>query len=312
MMTMANGNRDNKSEWSSQKSKRLSIYSKCSQKFQESLALNSAVNSTLHLITSTSTSSPGACVAMCRRERQPEHEVHIMHQQHEQEQHQQQQQLHNKIYQRLTGTLSVDPMRSVRISRSGKKDKTSEQRNEFAKLSSLADRQQAAGARSRPKMWFVSGALRAAHLWALLAALLLAASSLAVMGARRDSSPATSAALWLESRQAANQQDQGERTGLQLLQRSANVELSRRSQRLQRDAVVSPATGSDLAGATCGYPGSPAHASVTFNSSHVVAGTAASYACDNGYELLGPPRRICQANGTWSPVGIPFCGKFIT
>lgn len=94
------------------------------------------------------------------------------------------------------------------------------------------------------------------------------------------------------------------------LLRSANVELNRRSlQRPQREA----GTGADQAGSapapTCGYPGSPAHASVTFNTTHVVAGTAASYACDNGYELLGPPRRICQGNGTWSPVGIPFCGK---
>lgn len=63
---------------------------------------------------------------------------------------------------------------------------------------------------------------------------------------------------------------------------------------------------------TCNYPGSPAHASVTFNTSQIVAGTAASYTCDNGYELLGPPRRFCQANGTWAPVGIPFCGKCVT
>lgn len=90
------------------------------------------------------------------------------------------------------------------------------------------------------------------------------------------------------------------------LLRSANVELSRRSQRLQRDTAIS---GPGEPAPTCGYPGSPAHASVTFNTSHVVAGTAASYTCDNGYELLGPPRRICQANGTWAPVGIPFCGK---
>lgn len=118
---------------------------------------------------------------------------------------------------------------------------------------------------------------------------------------------------------------------LQLL-RSANVELSReRSQRLQRDTSPTPnvnmassspaigdqatmpassSTGINQQGQpTCGYPGSPAHASVTFNTSLVVAGTAASYTCDNGYELLGPPRRLCQANGTWSPVGIPFCGK---
>lgn len=100
----------------------------------------------------------------------------------------------------------------------------------------------------------------------------------------------------------------------QLLLKSANVELNR-SLRLQRDILPSSTSASsnsnnELAGPpTCGYPGSPAHASVTFNTSHVTAGTAASYTCDNGYELLGPPRRICQANGTWSPIGIPFCGK---
>lgn len=71
--------------------------------------------------------------------------------------------------------------------------------------------------------------------------------------------------------------------------------------------VTTPVT----AAPTCGYPGSPAHASVTFNTSQVVVGTASSYTCDNGYELLGPPRRLCQANGTWSPIGIPFCGKWI-
>ena len=28
-----------------------------------------------------------------------------------------------------------------------------------------------------------------------------------------------------------------------------------------------------------------------------------------GFELLGPARRVCGANGTWSPQGIPFCGQ---
>ena len=69
----------------------------------------------------------------------------------------------------------------------------------------------------------------------------------------------------------------------------------------------------NLAG-TCGYPGSPAHGIVTFKplvSSHQVSpGTVASYTCDNGYELLGPQHRVCNQNGTWTPLGIPFCGKF--
>lgn len=112
--------------------------------------------------------------------------------------------------------------------------------------------------------------------------------------------------------------DNSRQQQLQLL-RSANVELNReRSQRLQRDTSPAPdqsqssssiTNNNQLQQPTCGYPGSPAHASVTFNTSHVVAGTSATYNCDNGYELLGPPRRLCQANGTWSPVGIPFCGK---
>lgn len=104
---------------------------------------------------------------------------------------------------------------------------------------------------------------------------------------------------------------------LRLIQNVADIELTRRTLQ-RRDAtdvvasLVTPggsAAASAQAPATCGYPGSPAHASVTFNTSHVQAGTAAAYTCDNGYELLGPPRRICQTNGTWSPVGIPFCGK---
>jgi hypothetical protein len=118
-------------------------------------------------------------------------------------------------------------------------------------------------------------------------------------------------------------------SALQQLVKSADVELNRRSlQRSQREAAGGAQAGTQslviggggnstavmVAGSgpppTCGYPGSPAHASVTFNTSHVVAGTAASYTCDNGYELLGPPRRICQANGTWAPIGIPFCGKY--
>lgn len=60
---------------------------------------------------------------------------------------------------------------------------------------------------------------------------------------------------------------------------------------------------------TCGYPGSPAHATVTFNSETLEVGTTATYVCNNGYELLGPQRRLCNNNGTWTPVGVPFCGK---
>jgi hypothetical protein len=39
-------------------------------------------------------------------------------------------------------------------------------------------------------------------------------------------------------------------------------------------------------------------------------GTVATYSCERGFELLGPTRRECQANGIWIPEGVPFCGKF--
>ncbi len=61
---------------------------------------------------------------------------------------------------------------------------------------------------------------------------------------------------------------------------------------------------------TCGYPGSPAHAIVSMSpQGPIQSGTTATYNCDNGYELLGPARRTCNENGTWTPLGIPFCGK---
>ena len=154
--------------------------------------------------------------------------------------------------------------------------------------------------------WPLARRQLALALLSLWAALLISGGPLATSG--RETRPAGSL-------QAATDFERQ----LQLM-RSANVELSRRSlQRNQRQTAEgsSQAPGGGTSGAeapqraaSCGYPGSPAHASVTFNTSQVVVGTAASYTCDNGYELLGPPRRICQANGSWSPIGIPFCGKF--
>ncbi|XP_049276019.1 sushi, von Willebrand factor type A, EGF and pentraxin domain-containing protein 1-like [Rhipicephalus sanguineus] len=57
----------------------------------------------------------------------------------------------------------------------------------------------------------------------------------------------------------------------------------------------------------CGYPGCPAHATVTFSRDDMSPGTVATYVCDAGYELLGPSRRVCTVNGTWVPEGIPYC-----
>lgn len=76
----------------------------------------------------------------------------------------------------------------------------------------------------------------------------------------------------------------------------------------------------------CGYPGAPAHSSVRFSGpsiedvideedgplslrSNLAIGTVATYACERGFELLGPARRQCQEDGTWSPEGVPFCGE---
>ncbi|XP_039763399.1 CUB and sushi domain-containing protein 3 isoform X2 [Pararge aegeria] len=58
--------------------------------------------------------------------------------------------------------------------------------------------------------------------------------------------------------------------------------------------------------ASCSYPGSPAHSRVTFSDENLEEGTVATYVCEQGFELLGPSRRICDA-GHWSPDGIPFC-----
>ncbi|KAF8782137.1 Fucolectin-1 like protein [Argiope bruennichi] len=58
---------------------------------------------------------------------------------------------------------------------------------------------------------------------------------------------------------------------------------------------------------SCGYPGSPAHSSVTFNTETVQTGTVATYRCEPGFDLLGPIRRLCVENGTWIPIGIPVC-----
>ncbi|XP_040066636.1 uncharacterized protein LOC115308197 [Ixodes scapularis] len=57
----------------------------------------------------------------------------------------------------------------------------------------------------------------------------------------------------------------------------------------------------------CGYPWVPAHCSVTYSKDDLSVGSVATYTCDPGYELLGPGRRMCSANGTWTPPNIPFC-----
>ena len=89
------------------------------------------------------------------------------------------------------------------------------------------------------------------------------------------------------------------------------------------DARIYDITGGH--GEGCGYPGAPAHSSVRFTGSdidevideeeillrdsYLPEGTIATYSCERGFELLGPARRQCQAEGTWTPEGVPFCGE---
>lgn len=64
-----------------------------------------------------------------------------------------------------------------------------------------------------------------------------------------------------------------------------------------------------IAAQKCSFPGSPAHSTVTFSDETLGNAAIASYTCERGFELLGPARRVCE-NGSWTPEGIPFCGKF--
>ncbi|KAI5700507.1 hypothetical protein M8J75_000006 [Diaphorina citri] len=57
----------------------------------------------------------------------------------------------------------------------------------------------------------------------------------------------------------------------------------------------------------CRFPGAPAHSSIVFSNETLSPGTVATYACERGFELLGPSRRVCDKTGQWMPEGIPFC-----
>ncbi|VVD00203.1 unnamed protein product [Leptidea sinapis] len=71
-------------------------------------------------------------------------------------------------------------------------------------------------------------------------------------------------------------------------------------------AVVSVASGQ----AVCRFPGAPAHSRVSLSEEGLAEGAVASYSCERGFELLGPARRLCGADGRWTPDGIPFCGEY--
>uniref|UniRef100_A0A8D8T4J1 Fucolectin-6 n=1 Tax=Cacopsylla melanoneura TaxID=428564 RepID=A0A8D8T4J1_9HEMI len=57
----------------------------------------------------------------------------------------------------------------------------------------------------------------------------------------------------------------------------------------------------------CPFPGAPAHSHIEFSNETLSPGTVATYACERGFELLGPSRRVCDKTGQWLPEGIPFC-----
>ncbi|KAH6947649.1 hypothetical protein HPB50_020541 [Hyalomma asiaticum] len=40
---------------------------------------------------------------------------------------------------------------------------------------------------------------------------------------------------------------------------------------------------------------------------NVTAGTEVTYACKKGFQMLGRNRRVCLADGSWSPRGLPYC-----
>jgi len=71
--------------------------------------------------------------------------------------------------------------------------------------------------------------------------------------------------------------------------------------------LLSSIIGVTLGATSCGYPGAPAHSSLTFSAPKLYTGVVATYACETGFELLGPARRVCTEEGKWSPEGIPFC-----
>lgn len=51
----------------------------------------------------------------------------------------------------------------------------------------------------------------------------------------------------------------------------------------------------------------PRNSDEFYTANEIAEGTTVSYVCERGYELLGPPQRTCQSNGTWTPTGLPYC-----
>ena len=61
----------------------------------------------------------------------------------------------------------------------------------------------------------------------------------------------------------------------------------------------------------CGFPGLPSNGSLGSSSSYLFsAGQEVTYQCQEAFVLFGPDKRICQNNGTWSPLALPECRKY--
>lgn len=60
----------------------------------------------------------------------------------------------------------------------------------------------------------------------------------------------------------------------------------------------------------CGIPPVPVNARVKVSNEKLVAGTTATYTCDDGYELFGSSLIQCAPGGMWNG-DLPFCGMLL-
>lgn len=58
-------------------------------------------------------------------------------------------------------------------------------------------------------------------------------------------------------------------------------------------------------GGDCGYPGEPAHGTLSYSSDYKV-GEVVRYSCEEGFVMFGPQERTCTENGTWTD-SVPLC-----
>lgn len=57
----------------------------------------------------------------------------------------------------------------------------------------------------------------------------------------------------------------------------------------------------------CGHPAVPVNARLSLTNPDLAPGTAATYTCDEGYELFGTPTTVCSSGGSWQG-DLPYCG----